>query len=94
VCVCLCSASSPCLASTVFSFFFWLSVLTFALVQPESNSWMTLARGSASVGHWRPALCTLTEQGERCMLKVYVDVSILFSFFSNLVFMYAMCLMS
>ncbi|KAF9044534.1 Rho GTPase activation protein [Hymenopellis radicata] len=44
----------------------------------EKSSWLTLARGSATTGQWRAAQCKLTEEGEQCLLNIYVDESILF----------------
>ncbi|TFK77098.1 Rho GTPase activation protein [Pluteus cervinus] len=45
---------------------------------PEKSSWLSLARSPASGGHWRPATCKLSEEGERCLLNIYVDESILY----------------
>ncbi|KAK1233585.1 hypothetical protein PQX77_003271 [Marasmius sp. AFHP31] len=44
----------------------------------EKSSWLSLAKDSASAGHWRPATCRLLEEGERCLLNIYVDESILY----------------
>ncbi|KAK0506229.1 GTPase activating protein [Armillaria luteobubalina] len=45
----------------------------------EKSSWIALARGSAGTGQWRSATCKLTaEEGDRCLLNIYVDESILY----------------
>ncbi|KAK0478352.1 GTPase activating protein [Armillaria novae-zelandiae] len=45
----------------------------------EKSSWIALARGSAGTGQWRSAMCKLTaEEGDRCLLNIYVDESILY----------------
>ncbi|CAK5264411.1 unnamed protein product [Mycena citricolor] len=44
----------------------------------EKNSWHTLARGTSGSGQWRQATCTLTEEGSRCLLNIYIDDSFLF----------------
>ncbi|KAF5375031.1 hypothetical protein D9758_000282 [Tetrapyrgos nigripes] len=43
----------------------------------EQFSWLTSGKGPAG-GHWRPATCKLSEEGERCLLNIYVDESILY----------------
>ncbi|TFK41156.1 Rho GTPase activation protein [Crucibulum laeve] len=44
----------------------------------EKSSWLTPTRGLSGVGQWRSAKCRLTEEGERCLLNIYVDDSILY----------------
>ncbi|KAF9270219.1 Rho GTPase activation protein [Marasmius fiardii PR-910] len=44
----------------------------------EKTSWLSLNKDSAGGGHWRPATCKLSEEGERCLLNIYVDESILY----------------
>ncbi|KAG7099214.1 hypothetical protein E1B28_001081 [Marasmius oreades] len=44
----------------------------------EKTSWLSLTKGPAVAGHWRPATCRLSEEGERCLLNIYVDESILY----------------
>ncbi|KAK0208207.1 GTPase activating protein [Desarmillaria ectypa] len=45
----------------------------------EKSSWIALARGSAGTGQWRSATCKLmAEEGDRCLLNIYVDESILY----------------
>lgn len=41
----------------------------------EKSSWLSLGRVSTGTGHWRSATCKLSEEGDRCSLNVYVDVS-------------------
>jgi hypothetical protein len=41
---------------------------------PEKSSFNALAKGPSSAGHWRPATCKLSEEGERCLLNIYLDV--------------------
>ncbi|KAL0581609.1 hypothetical protein V5O48_000425 [Marasmius crinis-equi] len=43
----------------------------------EKSSWLSLTKDPAA-GHWRPATCKLSEEGERCLLNIYVDESILY----------------
>jgi len=43
----------------------------------EKPSWFRGYGGSASVGNWSSVTCKLTEEGDKCSLNVYVDVSIL-----------------
>ncbi|KII86438.1 hypothetical protein PLICRDRAFT_93868 [Plicaturopsis crispa FD-325 SS-3] len=46
----------------------------------EKGSWMNLTptRAAASAGHWRPAVCRVSEEGDRCLLNIYIDESILY----------------
>lgn len=44
----------------------------------EKSSWLTLSKGPSSTGQWRAATCKLSEEGERCLLNIYVDESILY----------------
>ncbi|KAJ7225513.1 GTPase activating protein [Mycena pura] len=44
----------------------------------EKTSWLTLARGASGAGQWRSATCRLSEEGNRCLLNVYVDEIILY----------------
>ncbi|KAJ7169899.1 Rho GTPase activation protein [Mycena filopes] len=44
----------------------------------EKTSWLTLARGAGGSGQWRSATCKLSEEGNRCLLNVYVDENILY----------------
>ncbi|KAF8898740.1 Rho GTPase activation protein [Infundibulicybe gibba] len=44
----------------------------------EKSSWLALARGPAGSDQWRSATCKLSEEGERCLLNIYVDESILY----------------
>ncbi|THV04952.1 Rho GTPase activation protein [Dendrothele bispora CBS 962.96] len=46
-------------------------------IKEQQYSWLALAKGPSS-GHWRPATCKLAEEGERCLLNIYVDESILY----------------
>ncbi|KDR84991.1 hypothetical protein GALMADRAFT_233525 [Galerina marginata CBS 339.88] len=48
------------------------------LKEKSSSNWLSLQRGLNGTGHWRSATCRLLEEGERCLLNVYVDESILF----------------
>lgn len=40
----------------------------------EKASWLAVARGSTAGGQWRTVTVKLSEEGERCMLNIYVDV--------------------
>ncbi|RDB28888.1 putative Ras GTPase-activating-like protein ngap [Hypsizygus marmoreus] len=44
----------------------------------EKSSWLALSKGPTGPGHWRSATCRLSEEGERCLLNIYVDESILY----------------
>ncbi|KAF8078622.1 GTPase activating protein [Lyophyllum atratum] len=44
----------------------------------EKSSWLALSKGLTGAGHWRSATCKLSEEGERCLLNIYVDESILY----------------
>lgn len=44
----------------------------------EKSSWLALQKGPTGTGHWRSATCKLSEEGERCLLNIYVDESILY----------------
>ncbi|TFY80721.1 hypothetical protein EWM64_g3290 [Hericium alpestre] len=44
----------------------------------EKTSWLNLARGPSAGDHWRQATCRLLEEGEGCLLNVYIDETILF----------------
>nr|GAT44189.1 GTPase activating protein [Mycena chlorophos] len=44
----------------------------------EKTSWLTLARGTTGAGQWRSATCKLSEEGNRCLLNIYVDETILY----------------
>ncbi|KAG5647991.1 hypothetical protein DXG03_007025 [Asterophora parasitica] len=44
----------------------------------EKSSWLALSKGPTGAGHWRPATCKLSEDGDRCLLNIYVDESILY----------------
>ncbi|KAA1471480.1 Rho GTPase activation protein [Dentipellis sp. KUC8613] len=44
----------------------------------EKTSWLNLARSSPNGDHWRQATCKLSEEGEGCLLKVYIDETILY----------------
>ena len=48
-------------------------VLTYPPEKSSSN-WLSLQKGLSGSGHWRSATCRLSEEGERCLLNVYVDV--------------------
>ncbi|KAF8873707.1 hypothetical protein CPB84DRAFT_618997 [Gymnopilus junonius] len=48
------------------------------LKEKSSSNWMPLQRGLNGSGHWRSATCRLLEEGDRCLLNVYVDESILY----------------
>ncbi|KAJ3515401.1 hypothetical protein NLJ89_g1775 [Agrocybe chaxingu] len=48
------------------------------LKEKASSTWLSLQRGLNGAGHWRSATCKLLEEGERCLLNVYVDESILY----------------
>ncbi|KAJ3791000.1 GTPase activating protein [Lentinula aff. detonsa] len=43
----------------------------------EKSSWLSGSKGPSSRGQWRPATCKLSEQGDRCLLNIYVDESIM-----------------
>lgn len=45
---------------------------------------MSLARSPIESGHWRPATCKLAEEGDNCLLNIYVDVSAFLFFVKNL----------
>jgi hypothetical protein len=39
---------------------------------------MGLSRNTGvGTGHWRPATCKLSEEGDQCLLNIYVDVGAL-----------------
>lgn len=40
----------------------------------EKASWLSGSKDPPGGGHWRTATCKLSEQGERCLLNIYVDV--------------------
>ncbi|KAJ7783784.1 GTPase activating protein [Mycena maculata] len=44
----------------------------------EKTSWLTLARGASGTGQWRSATCKLSEEGNRCLLNVYIDETIFY----------------
>ncbi|ESK88880.1 gtpase activating protein [Moniliophthora roreri MCA 2997] len=44
----------------------------------EKASWLSFPKDPTAEGHWRAATCKLTEEGERAILNVYVDESILY----------------
>ncbi|KAF5370234.1 hypothetical protein D9615_010078 [Tricholomella constricta] len=44
----------------------------------EKSSWLALSKGPTGGGHWRSATCKLSEEGQRCLLNIYVDESILY----------------
>ncbi|KAJ7487599.1 GTPase activating protein [Mycena galericulata] len=44
----------------------------------EKSSWLTLARGASGAGQWRSATCKLSEEGNRCLLNVYIDETIFY----------------
>ncbi|GLB36154.1 putative gtpase activating protein [Lyophyllum shimeji] len=44
----------------------------------EKSSWLALSKALTGAGHWRSATCKLSEEGERCLLNIYVDESILY----------------
>ncbi|KAH9486933.1 putative Ras GTPase-activating-like protein ngap [Psilocybe cubensis] len=48
------------------------------LKERASSNWLSLQKGLNGTGQWRPATCRLLEEGERCLLNVYLDESILF----------------
>ncbi|KIM48201.1 hypothetical protein M413DRAFT_224313 [Hebeloma cylindrosporum] len=48
------------------------------LREKSSFNWLSLQKGLSGSGHWRSATCRLSEEGERCLLNVYVDESILY----------------
>ncbi|KAF8168097.1 Rho GTPase activation protein [Crassisporium funariophilum] len=48
------------------------------LKEKNSSSWLSLQKGLNGAGQWRSATCRLLEEGERCLLNVYVDESILY----------------
>ncbi|KAJ3907367.1 GTPase activating protein [Lentinula edodes] len=43
----------------------------------EKPSWLSGSKDPPGGGHWRTATCKLSEQGERCLLNIYVDQSIM-----------------
>ncbi|TFL06548.1 Rho GTPase activation protein [Pterulicium gracile] len=44
----------------------------------KKASWLAVARGSTAGGQWRTVTVKLSEEGERCMLNIYVDDSFLY----------------
>ncbi|KAF9481431.1 GTPase activating protein [Pholiota conissans] len=44
----------------------------------SSANWLSLQKNLHTAGHWRSATCRLLEEGDRCLLNVYVDESILY----------------
>ncbi|KAI0047832.1 Rho GTPase activation protein [Auriscalpium vulgare] len=44
----------------------------------EKTSWLNLARGTNAGDHWRQATCRIAEEGEGCILNVYIEETILF----------------
>ncbi|KAF8973924.1 Rho GTPase activation protein [Flammula alnicola] len=48
------------------------------LREKSSSSWLSLQKSLSGAGHWRSATCRLLEEGDRCLLNVYVDESILY----------------
>jgi hypothetical protein len=49
----------------------------------EKSSWMSLApnRSPVGSGHWRSVTCRLLEEGDKCLLHIYLDVSVTLSQF-------------
>ncbi|KAJ4486138.1 GTPase activating protein [Lentinula aciculospora] len=43
----------------------------------EKSSWLSGSKGPQGGGQWRSATCKLSEQGDRCLLNIYVDESII-----------------
>ncbi|KAJ3779232.1 GTPase activating protein [Lentinula raphanica] len=43
----------------------------------EKTSWLSGTKGSPGEGHWRTATCKLSDQGERCLLNIYLDESLM-----------------
>ncbi|KAF9526482.1 Rho GTPase activation protein [Crepidotus variabilis] len=43
-----------------------------------SSNWLSSQKTLTSAGHWRSATCRLMEEGERCLLNVYVDETMLY----------------
>ena len=41
----------------------------------EKTSWLNLARAASTGDQWRQATCRMSEEGESCLLNVYIDVS-------------------
>ncbi|EIN13747.1 hypothetical protein PUNSTDRAFT_140219 [Punctularia strigosozonata HHB-11173 SS5] len=39
----------------------------------EKSSWLNLTRNSTVAGQWRPATCKLSEEGDSCVLRVYLE---------------------
>ncbi|KAK7058960.1 hypothetical protein VNI00_001584 [Paramarasmius palmivorus] len=44
----------------------------------EKSSWLSFPKDAGSDGNWRTATCRLSEEGDRCLLNIYVDESILY----------------
>ncbi|KIK70989.1 hypothetical protein GYMLUDRAFT_150071 [Collybiopsis luxurians FD-317 M1] len=44
----------------------------------EKSSWLAGPKGNSGGGHWRTATCRLSEEGDRCLLNIYVDESIMY----------------
>lgn len=42
--------------------------------EKSCSNWLFAQKSINTAGHWRPATCRLTEEGERCLLNIYVDV--------------------
>ncbi|THH16896.1 hypothetical protein EW146_g3826 [Bondarzewia mesenterica] len=44
----------------------------------EKTSWLNLARALGTGDQWRQATCRITEDGESCLLNVYIDETMLY----------------
>jgi hypothetical protein len=47
------------------------------LTTPQEKSSLGLSKRLAGAGQWRNATCKLLEEGDRCFLNIYVDVSLI-----------------
>ncbi|KAF4623907.1 hypothetical protein D9613_001809 [Agrocybe pediades] len=48
------------------------------LREKPSTNWIPLQKNLNAAGHWRAATCRLLQEGERCLLNVYIDESQLY----------------
>ncbi|KAF8642289.1 hypothetical protein AX16_009559 [Volvariella volvacea WC 439] len=44
----------------------------------EKTSWLTLTKTNTGGGHFRTAVCKLSEDGDRCLFFIYVDETVFF----------------
>lgn len=58
------------------------------LPMTEKSSWMSLSRSPVGSGHWRSVTCRLLEEGDKCLLHIYLDVSVICTIFKGHKFKY------